>query len=63
MTGPSSNNELVGIIYLSPVANFFLKFRARIKIEIFALKSGQSIIPIFSRGMNIQNNYKIESKN
>ncbi|MCC4453270.1 hypothetical protein LMB78_02340, partial [Limosilactobacillus reuteri] len=28
ITAPSTNNQLVSIIYLSPVANLFLKFRA-----------------------------------
>ncbi|MCC4477962.1 hypothetical protein LMB76_06995, partial [Limosilactobacillus reuteri] len=27
ITAPSTNNQLVSIIYLSPVANLFLKFR------------------------------------
>ncbi|NMV63745.1 hypothetical protein FOL80_07095, partial [Lactobacillus reuteri] len=32
ITAPSTNNQLVSIIYLSPVANLFLKFRFSLKI-------------------------------
>ncbi|MCC4451453.1 hypothetical protein LMB37_03435, partial [Limosilactobacillus reuteri] len=34
ITAPSTNNQLVSIIYLSPVANLFLKFRIKLLIYL-----------------------------
>ncbi|MCC4472255.1 hypothetical protein, partial [Limosilactobacillus reuteri] len=57
ITAPSTNNQLVSIIYLSPVANLFLKFRIN-KISLIVtqkIKAEKTIFSAFTKNNNENN--------
>ncbi|MCC4360326.1 hypothetical protein LMB24_04835, partial [Limosilactobacillus reuteri] len=63
ITAPSTNNQLVSIIYLSPVANLFLKFRnlkfnqlQHIKIKTTNLNSQNKIAKLLIKIEELKNN-------
>ncbi|NMV60593.1 hypothetical protein FOL80_09505 [Lactobacillus reuteri] len=51
MTAPSTNNQLVSIIYLSPVANLFLKFRLQnrnLQLKMAATRLGKEASDLYA---------------
>ncbi|MGV3203748.1 LysR family transcriptional regulator substrate-binding protein, partial [Limosilactobacillus reuteri] len=49
---PSTNNQLVSIIYLSPVANLFLKFRFEL-YSVFEGEKGKTLVNMVALGMGV----------